>query len=114
MSIWQRLKTTAGDRSEIPSIASATTLTIPSNSNVFIVTGTTAITGMTGTLWPGRVVTLIGTDATGPAFTDTAIASTAVDKVHLSAALTLILGSTVTFVMGNNGSWWEIARAVNG
>ncbi len=114
MAIWSRLKSIAGDREAIQEIASATTLSVPDNANTFIVTGTTAITGMTGTFWPGRQVTLIGTDATGPAFTDTAIASTAVDKIHLSAALTLANGSTVTLQMSNVGAWWEIGRAVNG
>ena len=115
MSIWQRTKSTSGRQKTLPELTAAATLTIPDTSNVFTVTGTTGITGMhSASIWPGRQITLLGTHATGPAFTDTAIASTAVDKIHLSAALTLILGASVTFTQGINGSWWESARAING
>jgi len=98
---------------ELPQVA--TPILNPSYS-AFTVTGTTAITGFSTStpILPGREVKLIGTHATGPAFTDTAIASTANGAIHLSAALTLANGTTVTLVQLNNGAWAETARAANG
>ena len=111
-----RLKTVGGDGSGLQELTAASDLVLPPDGNVFNLTGTTGVTTInaTGPFYPGRIVTLIGTDGTGPAFTDTAIASTAQGKIHLSAALTLILGATVTFVCDNGGAWRETARAVNG
>jgi hypothetical protein len=103
-----------GQLTVLPTVA---TPEIPADQSVFTVTGTTPITGFGTTLTgvnPGRHITLIGTHATGPAFTDTAIGSTANGKIHLSAALTLANGTAIQFVQLNNGAWAEVARAANG
>lgn len=114
--ILARAKSEYGTGKGLTELTAASDLVVPPDGTVFTVTGTTGIATInaTGPYFPGRTITLLGTDATGPAFTDTAIASTAQGKVHLSAALTLILGATVTFACGNNGSWWETGRGVNG
>lgn len=105
-----------GTGKALPELTAASDLVIPPDGTAFTLTGTTGIDTInaTGPVFPGRQITLLGTDATGPALTDTAIASTAQGKIHLSAALTLILGATVTFTCANNGSWWESGRGVNG
>lgn len=96
-------------------LASATSPAVPDYADCIILTGTVATTELVSTnIQPGRILVVKGTDVTGPALTDTAIASTANKKMHLSAALTLANGSTITFEQGANGSWWEISRAVNG
>lgn len=96
-------------------VASATSPAIPDYADAVILTGTVATTELVPTnIRPGRILAVRGTDGTGPALTDTAVASTAANKMHLSAALTLALGSTVTFMQATNGSWWEIGRGVNG
>lgn len=115
MSKEGRLTSIAGGTFPIPTIPSATILEVPEEWNTIEVSGTTAITSIsTQYLLPGRHLTMLGTDDTGPAFTDTAVASTANGLIHLSAAMTLGLGKTLTLVQANNGSWWEVARAVNG
>jgi hypothetical protein len=116
MAILARLKSLAGTGEILPVLPVSATPVISPAYSVFTVGGTTAITSFsTDTpVLPGRVVILMGTDATGPVFTDTAIGSTAEGKIHLSAALTLANGTAIAFVQGNNGSWWEVARAANG
>ena len=105
-----------GSGKTLPELEQTATPVISPAYSVFTVTGTTAITGFSTSsqIMPGRNIVLIGTHATGPAFTDTAIASTANGKIHLSAALTLAAGTTVSFVQNSVGAWLETARAANG
>lgn len=100
----------------LPVLPAVATPYISDTDSVYTVGGTTAITGFdtSSPIYPGRPIVLLGTDGTGPAFTDTAISATANGKIHLSAALTLANGTAVTFVQANNGSWWETGRAANG
>lgn len=117
-SVWARLKAVGGGTDRpIPTIASATSLVLDASSNTFIVSGTTAITNINTTaagIRPGRICYFHTSDAIGPAWTDTAIASAANGTVSISASLTQAKGTTLTLQQFNDGSWREIARAVNG
>lgn len=116
MSQFARLKTHVGTGDSLPVLEQVATPRLRDGYNVYTVTGTTAITGFSTEIpiRPGRRVTLIGTHATGPAFTDTAFGSAVEGSICLSAALTLAAGSVVTLVQYDNGAWVEDGRAVNG
>jgi hypothetical protein len=85
------------------SIASATTITLGNDGNVFPVTGTTAITGITTTSWQaGSIVTLV--------------TASAVNLGHLTTAggIRTKTGAAVTTVAGNaymlvyDGTTWDL------
>jgi len=114
-----RMKSLTGIAKTLPVLPQVAKPYLDPNYSVFNVTGQVAITGFDTNqtpILPGRTIILIGIDpnTTGPAITDTAIASTANGLISLSAALTLAAGSTVTFVQNNVGGWYEVARAANG
>lgn len=117
MALGARLKNIGGG-SKSPQaalIASASTIVIPQDAESIEVTGTTGIATINyDMVRPGRQIWVWGRDATGPALTDTALASTAAGKLHLTAACTLANGASITFRQAPNGSWWETARGVNG
>lgn len=116
-SVWARLKGIGGGTDRpIPTIASATLLSLDGTSNTFIISGSTAITKIDPVtpIRPGRVCYFHTSDTTGPAWTDTAYASKANGTVSLSAALTQAKGTTLTLQQTNDGSWFELARAANG
>lgn len=117
MGVLARAKSYFGRGGQLTVLPQVATPEIPADASCFTVTGTTAITGfgtVTTQILPGRTINLLGTHATGPAFTDTAIASTGNGKIHLSAALTLANGTSVTFMQTNIGAWVETARSANG
>lgn len=116
-SVWARLKAIGGGTErQLPTIASATALVLNDDSNVFIVSGSTAIASISTTtpIRPGRICVFHTTDTTGPAWTDTAYASKANGTVSLSGSLTQAKGTTLTLQQTNDGSWFELARAANG
>ena len=115
MSQFARLKTLVGTGDSLPVLEQVATPRLRDGYNVYTVTGTTAITGLSTEIpiRPGRQVTLIGTHATGPAITDTAIGSAVEGTISLSAALTLASGSVVTLIQNNEGAWLEMSRAAN-
>jgi hypothetical protein len=116
-NIWSRSKSFFGYKAgALPVLGQVGTPFIAETDVVYTVTGTTAITAFDSAspVFPGRPLVLLGTHATGPAFTDTAIASTANGKIHLSGALTLANGTSLSLIQANNGSWWETARSANG
>ena len=116
MGVIARERSSPGGGQQIQTLAQVATPRIPVDGAIFNVTGTTGITGFDTTtpIIPGRVVVILGIHATGPAYTDTAIASTANGKIHLSGSLTQALGTSLTLFQNTNGSWIETARAANG
>lgn len=114
-SVWARLKAIGGGTErQLPTIASATALVLNETSNVFVVTGTTTIGSIdtaTTPIRPGRVIVLLfaGTISV----TDTAVASTANGKIH-TGSTSPALGTTLTLMQANNGSWWQIGYSANG
>lgn len=95
-------------------VASATSINIGETYDTWTITGTTTVTNinLTGSYFPGRIITIIAAGAF--AWTDTAVATATQGKVHLSAAYTMAVGDTLTLICGNNGDWYELARSVNG
>lgn len=96
--------------SELPQVAVPV---LPQDQSVFTVTGTTGITSfsLASGVNPGRHVLLIGTHATGPALTDTALSGTANGLIHTVGSRTIGLGKSILLVQMNNGSWWEVPAA---
>lgn len=116
MAVPARLKSLVGTGGVLQVLEVSATPMIDTAYSVFTVGGTTAITGfnVSTPILPGRLIVLLGTDVTGPAFTDTAISGTANGKIHLGSALTLANGTAIAFVQAANGSWWELGRSANG
>lgn len=86
----------------LPTVASATTITAPSYSDVFFVSGTTTITSVTAGR-AGRVITLIFTGSL--TFTDGS-------NLKLAGNFSTTADDTITLV-SNGTNWYEINRSVN-
>lgn len=101
-----RAKSKAGGQTKIQTLASAATLTLPDEADVFLVSGTTAVTSLSSTkIFPGRHVTLIGANATGNVFTNTSATTTAGQMDLGGQDRTLTLDDVMTIVQQNNGAW---------
>lgn len=86
----------------VPSVASQATLTLDAYSDLFVVTGTTAITSITAS-WPGRIVTLRFADSL-----------TLTDGLNLSLAGNFVTTTDDTITLRCDGiNWHEIGRSVN-
>ena len=106
-----RLKNFAG-ATPIRQVASATTITVAPENSTIELTGTTEIANIAyDQIRAGRILVLICKDATGPAITDTAIASTAAQKVHTGGSLVLANGESLVLQQQSNGSWWQLSTA---
>lgn len=105
----------AEPKRRVPVDASAA-ITIPNGDNVFwlYASGNYTVPALSAALRPGRMITLVGhPDASGSTiFTDTAYASTAEGKMHLTGALVVGKTTSVTFRQNDNGSWSEVDRSV--
>lgn len=86
----------------MPSVASAATITVPSPSEVFHVTGTTTITSVTAS-WAGRRVTLVFADA---------LTLTDGSNLKLAGNLVTTADDTITLVC-DGANWIETGRSVN-
>lgn len=108
MAVTARMKSTAGSKAP-PTIASAATLRLPEDGNVFLVSGTTAVTSLvsltTGSSWPGRTVTFIGTDASGNDFTNTNDPTTAGQMDLGGSNRTLAAQDVLVLIQATNGTW---------
>lgn len=108
MGIVARMKSTAGSKT-IPTLASAATLRLLEDSNVYLMTGTTAVTSLVsltaGSVWPGRTVTFIGTDATGNDFTNTNDPTTAGQMDLGGSNRTLADQDVLVLVQASDGTW---------
>lgn len=71
MAIWARLKSIAGGGGATPTVASATTIILPENDNVFLVSGSTTITTITvAAPQRNRLVWFIGAASASVSFTN--------------------------------------------
>lgn len=98
----------------IPTIASAAALAIPDDGSVFYISGSTGVTSMTGSLRPGRIITLIGAASASVAFTGATVTTIpgTVGQFFVPS-LTLADADSATFRMTEVGSWVCIATANN-
>ena len=87
----------------VPSVASATALTLPQGSRVITVTGTTNITSVLVSGWTGKQVTLIFTGAL--TFTDGS-------NLRLNGNFVTTTDDTITIAC-DGLNWYEVARSAN-
>ncbi len=90
----------------VPTVASATTITLPAHADLAFVSGTTTITSVTAS-WPGRRVTLVFTGAL--TFTDGSNLKLAGNFVTAGAVND---NDTITLVCDGT-NWFEVARSTN-
>ena len=87
-------------------VASATTIALPYNGEVFSITGATTITGAS-VGWSGRVVTLI---FAGVVTVNNGTGSSTSIRLNAAANFTTAAGSTLT-LRHNGTQWFEVSRA---
>ena len=88
--------------STLRDVASAATITLPSNGDIFNITGTTAITSVTP-LWAGKIITLKFADIL-----------TFTDGLNLKLAGNFVTSADDTISLICDGTnWYEIGRSVN-
>ena len=94
-----------GDRTTIPSIASAATLTAPAEADVISVTGSTTVTSITAS-WPGRMLTVLWAAAATFDMTDGS-------NLKLASSITAHDADDTVTLRSDGTNWYEIGRAVN-
>lgn len=98
----------------IPTVASAATVLLSESNDVFLISGTTAITSLDATrIRPGRHVTFIGTDGTGNVFTNTNATTTAGQMDLGGSDITLTLDDVLVLVQLGNGAWRRVSHSNN-
>jgi hypothetical protein len=71
MGFWSRLKSIAGGDIPTATLASASTLVLPDNRNVFLISGSTTVNLISAPPYTrGRLITLIGSDSCNVTFTN--------------------------------------------
>ena len=94
---------TLGKSYDLPSVASAASVTLPYGSDVFLITGTTNITSITATAMGGRTVTLVFAGVL-----------TVTDGSNLKLAGNFTTTADDVMVLTCNGAnWYEVSRSVN-
>jgi Right handed beta helix region len=87
----------------IPTIASATSITVPLGIDTVLVSGTTTITTVTGgSGFPGRRITLI--------FTGALTVNSTGNILLAGGSFTTAANSTLTLVCDGSGTWYEAGR----
>lgn len=99
---WNPIYPVVNSYASIPTAASATTMSIPSYGNQFLVTGTTTVTNIVSG-WAGREITLLFNSIVN--ITDNA-------NLHLNGNFTSAVDSTLKLV-SNGYTWQEVSRSVN-
>lgn len=90
----------------LPSVASATTVALPSNADIVKITGTTTVGTLSGTyLLPGRRVTLIAVSG----FT---LNNSTNIRLNGSTNAVLTADSTITLVYETGNVWYEVGRSI--
>lgn len=115
MATWGRLKAFGGGSTRsIPTVASATAITIPLTSDTVLISGTATIgtINATGAITPGHRVTLLFLAAAS--VTDTAYSTSAAKGTVFTTNPTIAAGTSLTIIQDNNGCWWQVATSVNG
>lgn len=78
MGFWSRLKSIAGGDIPTATLASASTLVLPDNRNVFLISGSTTVNLISAPAYTrGRLITLIGAASANVTFTNNNTTSTA-------------------------------------
>lgn len=112
MGFMARIKSLAGGNGQVPSIASATTVNLPNDSNAFLLTGTTTITSLIcDPRSRNRMVTFFGTTSTAATFTNTN--SPAANKMYLHGANRTIQDDDVIQLYCKNDGTWILMNLVN-
>lgn len=87
-------------------VASDSTMKVPHGNDSFYVSGSGTVNFLYGGIRPGRIVKLIGASGTTAVLTDTAIASSADGRIHLTGGnFTFADGRYVLLEQRENGSW---------
>lgn len=106
MSFWERAKSDLGGKGSTATVASAATLNLPDNDNVFFVTGSTTVTSlMIPSHLRRREVTLIGDTSANVTFTHTASPTTAGEMYLVGSNRTLLEGTVLKMFCRADGIW---------
>lgn len=106
MAFIARIKTLAGGKKTLPTIASATTTNVPDGDNAFYISGSATITALVvPTSLRNREVTFIGAASAAVVFTHTASATTTNQMILGSGNITLGAGHVLVLFCKENGVW---------
>lgn len=114
MSMWSRLKSIAGGDRTNYTLAAATTVVVPDDSNLFYLTGTATVTALNaGGSTRNRVVTFVQSDSGATTLTNTNDTTTA-GQMDLGGA-NIVLGQTdsVDLLLRADGSWLRLSSVNN-
>lgn len=89
----------------IPTIASATNMAIPDGTDLFYVSGTTAVATLVTAKVPGRRLTIIGITTTGPAFTNNNDTTTEGQMDLGGSNRTIAPNDVLQLIQKDDGSW---------
>lgn len=113
MSIWARLKTMAGGKGNLDTLASVATLRLPDNDSAWYVSGTTSVTSLyVPPFLYNRRVTLIGASSAQVSFANTDNPSTA-GQMYLHGQNRIIREDDLIELFCKNDGTWILLNLVN-
>lgn len=88
----------------VPTVASATTITVPLGLDIVKISGTTTITSIAvaGNFANRRIILLL---------LDAACAVTAANNINLTGAFSSVANGTLSLVCDGTSEWYEVARS---
>lgn len=106
MSMWARLKSLAGGRAPLTSVASAATLRVGDEDGAIVVTGTTTVTSLVSANYiRNRQLTIIGGVGANVTFTNTNTLTTAGQMYLHGANRQLVESDVMVLICQADGTW---------